>query len=70
MNYNRKAVGLRYLARMTSPLVLEGTALAKSNEVKLATRVEALTAVNGGRTPILATILVGDDPSPQRPMCA
>ena len=41
-------------------LVLDGRALAKQIEADLLTRVEALKA-KSGRTPILATILVGDD---------
>ena len=41
-------------------LVLDGRALAKQIEADLLTRVEALKAKTG-RTPILATILVGDD---------
>ena len=38
----------------------DGRALAKQIEADLLTRVEALKA-KSGRTPILATILVGDD---------
>ena len=41
-------------------LVLDGRALAKQIEADLLTRVEALKAKTS-RTPILATILVGDD---------
>ena len=41
-------------------LVLDGRALAKQIEADLLVRVEALKAKTG-RTPILATILVGDD---------
>lgn len=41
-------------------LVLDGRALAKQIEENLLVRVEALKAKTG-RTPILATILVGDD---------
>lgn len=43
-------------------LVLDGKALAKSIEDELSTRVERLKTATG-RTPILATILVGDDPA-------
>ncbi|MCB1746291.1 MAG: bifunctional methylenetetrahydrofolate dehydrogenase/methenyltetrahydrofolate cyclohydrolase FolD [Gammaproteobacteria bacterium] len=43
--------------------VLDGKALAAAAEGELATRVAALAARNGGRVPILATILVGDDPA-------
>jgi len=44
-------------------LVLDGKALSKEIEASLATRVEAIKAKSGGRTPILATILVGEDPA-------
>jgi methylenetetrahydrofolate dehydrogenase (NADP+)/methenyltetrahydrofolate cyclohydrolase len=44
-------------------LVLDGKALAKQIEAELAVRVQALLARNGGKVPILATILVGDDPA-------
>ena len=43
-------------------LILDGKALAKETETLLKTRVEALNA-RTGKTPILATILVGDDPA-------
>jgi methylenetetrahydrofolate dehydrogenase (NADP+)/methenyltetrahydrofolate cyclohydrolase len=46
-----------------SALVLDGKALAKKTEAELTQRVLALKARNHGRTPILATILVGDDPA-------
>src|SRR5690606_39275396 len=48
------------LGRNAVALVLDGRALAKQIEADLFTRVEALKA-KSGRTPILATILVGDD---------
>lgn len=48
---------------MTEPRILDGKTLSKSTEAELAQRVEALKKANGGRTPILATILVGDDPA-------
>lgn len=47
---------------MTAQL-LDGKALAAKTEQELATRVAALKAASGGQTPILATILVGDDPA-------
>lgn len=47
---------------MTEPLILDGKALARQLEKELAERVAALRAA-GGRTPVLATILVGDDPA-------
>lgn len=46
--------------RCAVALVLDGRALAKQIEENLLVRVEALKAKTG-RTPILATILVGDD---------
>lgn len=45
-----------------SALILDGKALAKSREQQLHAAVEKLLAA-GGRKPVLATILVGDDPS-------
>src|SRR5690606_24845431 len=45
-----------------SVLVLDGKALAAKTEQELSQRVAALKE-NGGQTPILATILVGDDPA-------
>ena len=50
-------------SQKTSPKVLDGKALAAASEAEMAKRVEALKAKNGGRTPILATILVGEDPA-------
>jgi methylenetetrahydrofolate dehydrogenase (NADP+)/methenyltetrahydrofolate cyclohydrolase len=43
-------------------LVLDGKALAKQIEAELAVRVEVLKK-RSGRTPVLATVLVGDDPA-------
>ncbi len=44
-------------------IVLDGKSLAQQIEQDLARRVERLKARQGGRTPILATLLVGDDPA-------
>ncbi len=44
-------------------LILDGKTLAASWEEQLAARVTALKNSSAGRTPILATILVGDDPA-------
>lgn len=44
-------------------LVLDGKALAKQSEDQLSQRVAALKESSNGRTPILATILVGSDPA-------
>ncbi|WGL17308.1 bifunctional methylenetetrahydrofolate dehydrogenase/methenyltetrahydrofolate cyclohydrolase FolD [Microbulbifer bruguierae] len=46
-----------------SALVLDGKALAQKTEEELSARVADLKAKSGGQTPILATILVGDDPA-------
>ncbi|MBC6904779.1 bifunctional methylenetetrahydrofolate dehydrogenase/methenyltetrahydrofolate cyclohydrolase FolD [Saccharophagus sp. K07] len=43
-------------------LILDGKALAQKTETELAERVKAIQAASGS-TPILATILVGDDPA-------
>lgn len=44
-------------------LVLDGKAVAQKSEAEIAARVAALKARSAGRTPILATLLVGDDPA-------
>ena len=44
-------------------IVLDGKLLAQQSEAELATRVERLKQKNGGKAPILATILVGADPA-------
>lgn len=46
-----------------SALVLDGKAVAQQTEAELRERVDALKDRSGGKTPILATILVGDDPA-------
>jgi methylenetetrahydrofolate dehydrogenase (NADP+)/methenyltetrahydrofolate cyclohydrolase len=46
-----------------SALVLDGKTLAAQTEAEMLERVEQLKAGSGGKTPILATILVGDDPA-------
>lgn len=46
-----------------SALVLDGKALAAKTEQELSQRVEQLKAATNGQAPILATILVGDDPA-------
>jgi len=47
---------------MPEPLILDGKTLAKSIEESLKTRVAAIIE-KSGRIPVLATILVGDDPA-------
>lgn len=44
-------------------LVLDGKSLAKQTEIQLSERVQAAMAKSGAATPILATILVGNDPA-------
>ncbi|MFT4614620.1 MAG: methylenetetrahydrofolate dehydrogenase (NADP+)/methenyltetrahydrofolate cyclohydrolase [Bacteroidia bacterium] len=44
-------------------LVLDGKSLAAQTEAQLLARVEILKEKSAGKTPILATILVGDDPA-------
>ena len=44
-------------------LVLDGKTLAAETEAELLRRVERLKEISGGKTPILATILVGEDPA-------
>ena len=44
-------------------LILDGKALAKKIEQELAPRVRAIQEKNDGKPPVLATILVGDDPA-------
>jgi methylenetetrahydrofolate dehydrogenase (NADP+) / methenyltetrahydrofolate cyclohydrolase len=46
-----------------SALILDGKSLAAQTEEELLQRVEALKEKSAGKTPILATILVGDDPA-------
>jgi methylenetetrahydrofolate dehydrogenase (NADP+)/methenyltetrahydrofolate cyclohydrolase len=46
-----------------SALVLDGKSLAAESEAELLVRVQRLKEKSGGKTPILATILVGDDPA-------
>lgn len=43
--------------------ILDGKQLAAITEDKIRARVDQLKAKSGGETPILATLLVGDDPS-------
>jgi len=47
---------------MTQPLILDGTALARTMEQALRSRVESIKEKTG-KTPVLATILVGADPA-------
>ena len=43
--------------------ILDGKSLAAQTEAELRARVDRLKERSGGKTPILATILVGDDPA-------
>jgi len=44
-------------------IVLDGKTLSQQTEAELGTRVAAIRARSDGQAPILATILVGDDPA-------
>jgi len=46
-----------------SAIILDGKAVAAQTEAELLARVEQLKEKSGGKTPILATLLVGDDPA-------
>lgn len=46
-----------------SALILDGKAVAAQTEAELLNRVEQLKNISAGKTPILATLLVGDDPA-------
>jgi methylenetetrahydrofolate dehydrogenase (NADP+)/methenyltetrahydrofolate cyclohydrolase len=46
-----------------SALILDGKQVAQTSESELSERVAAMKAKSDGRTPVLATILVGDDPA-------
>ncbi len=48
---------------MGDPIVLDGKTLAKVTEAELAVRVTRVVERAGGTLPVLATILVGDDPA-------
>jgi len=44
-------------------ILLDGKTLAQKTESELSARVSAIREKSGGQSPILATILVGDDPA-------
>ena len=46
-----------------SAIVLDGKSLSKKSESNLTERVKKIKSINHERAPILATILVGDDPA-------
>ena len=48
---------------MTTPVILDGKALSRLVEADLAKRVHTFSNNHGGKTPLLATILVGNDPA-------
>ncbi len=48
---------------MGDPIVLDGKTLAKATEAELAQRVARVVERSDGALPVLATILVGDDPA-------
>lgn len=49
--------------QLMTALILDGKALAQQSEAELTERVTAIKLASNGATPILATILVGDDPA-------
>ena len=51
------------IEKISNPTILDGKALSKQIELELATRVQALRRDLDGMVPVLATILVGGDPS-------
>ncbi len=56
---NTKSKGEKRMAA----IIMDGKALAQKLEAELALRVKAIKEKSSGRSPILATILVGDDPA-------
>ena len=44
-------------------IILDGKTLAQQMERELAVRVQSIKDRLGGKSPVLATILVGDDPA-------
>lgn len=48
---------------MSDPIVLDGKALAKETRIRLKKEISALKEANPDASPVLATILVGDDPA-------
>ena len=48
---------------MANPIVLDGKKLAGEIEENLKVRVQKIKEKNGNKTPVLATILVGNDPA-------
>lgn len=62
INYHATSFSTVYRKQQMTALVLDGKALAQKTEAELTRRVEALRNKTG-RTPILATILVGGDPA-------
>jgi methylenetetrahydrofolate dehydrogenase (NADP+) / methenyltetrahydrofolate cyclohydrolase len=61
-NATRPPLPIQERSGMTG-IILDGKTLAKQIESELAERVEKLIARSGGKVPVLATILVGEDPA-------
>ena len=57
------AFTLKRMAAVVGPIVLDGKALASELELELKERVASLHAQTGAAPPVLATILVGDNPA-------
>ena len=62
-NTRRKNTQTKVRVKSMAAQVLDGKAVAAQSEAELAKRVARIKEKSGGRTPILATILVGDDPA-------
>jgi len=63
MRQSRAPVQPTTEARPMPTIVLDGKSLSQRTEAELTTRVAAIRERSGGHAPILATILVGDDPA-------
>jgi methylenetetrahydrofolate dehydrogenase (NADP+)/methenyltetrahydrofolate cyclohydrolase len=48
---------------MANPIILDGKSLAGEIEEDLKSRVQKIKEINGNKTPVLATILIGGDPA-------
>ena len=57
------APGSAFGWQLMPPIILDGKILAQRLERELAVRVQVIKQRSNGISPILATILVGDDPS-------
>lgn len=51
------------MSNMSEPVILDGKSLAKESRIALKREIDALKQKNASANPVLATILVGDDPA-------